>query len=74
MSAALPPLAARGLQGGGVCRVDSGRPEAQGQSAEVYPARKVAARYLPRDLIDRPKQGFGFPLAIWMRTDMMGHG
>ena len=35
-----------------------------------YILRKVAARYLPQDLIDRRKQGFGFPLAIWMRTEL----
>lgn len=30
----------------------------------------VARRYLPAELIDREKQGFGFPLARWMRTDL----
>jgi asparagine synthase (glutamine-hydrolysing) len=35
-----------------------------------YILRKVAARYLPRELVYRPKQGFGFPLARWMRTDL----
>jgi len=35
-----------------------------------YILKKVAARYLPRELIDRQKQGFGFPLGIWMRTDL----
>jgi asparagine synthase (glutamine-hydrolysing) len=35
-----------------------------------YILRRVAARYLPAALIDRPKQGFGFPLARWMRTDL----
>jgi len=35
-----------------------------------YILRKVARRYLPEALIDRPKQGFGFPLGIWMRTDL----
>ncbi len=35
-----------------------------------YILRRVAARYLPGELIDRPKQGFGFPLARWMRTDL----
>ena len=30
----------------------------------------VAARYLPRKLIDREKQGFGFPLGRWMCTDL----
>ncbi|MGN6392917.1 MAG: asparagine synthase (glutamine-hydrolyzing) [Gemmatimonadales bacterium] len=35
-----------------------------------YILRRVAARYLPPDLVERPKQGFGFPLARWMRTDL----
>ena len=30
----------------------------------------VARRYLPAELVDREKQGFGFPLALWMRTDL----
>lgn len=32
--------------------------------------RRVAERYLPRELIYRPKQGFGFPIGIWLRTDL----
>jgi asparagine synthase (glutamine-hydrolysing) len=32
--------------------------------------RRVASRYLPRQLVYRKKQGFGFPLGIWMRTDL----
>jgi asparagine synthase (glutamine-hydrolysing) len=32
-----------------------------------YILRKVAARYLPRELIERKKQGFGFPIGRWMR-------
>jgi asparagine synthase (glutamine-hydrolysing) len=35
-----------------------------------YILKKVAGRYLPDELIERKKQGFGFPLAIWMRTDL----
>jgi asparagine synthase (glutamine-hydrolysing) len=35
-----------------------------------YMLKKVAARYLPKELIYRKKQGFGFPLGIWMRTDL----
>jgi len=35
-----------------------------------YVLRKLAGRYLPADIINRKKVGFGFPLAIWMRTDL----
>lgn len=35
-----------------------------------YILKKVASRYLPDELIYRKKQGFGFPIAIWMRTEL----
>jgi asparagine synthase (glutamine-hydrolysing) len=35
-----------------------------------YFTRKLSERYLPRELIYRPKQGFGFPLALWLRGDL----
>jgi asparagine synthase (glutamine-hydrolysing) len=35
-----------------------------------YILKKVAGRYLSDELINRKKQGFGFPMAIWMRTDL----
>jgi asparagine synthase (glutamine-hydrolysing) len=35
-----------------------------------YVTRKLGERYLPRELIYRPKQGFGFPLAQWLRGDL----
>jgi asparagine synthase (glutamine-hydrolysing) len=35
-----------------------------------YILKKVASRYLPPELIHREKQGFGFPLALWMRKDL----
>ena len=35
-----------------------------------YILKKVAGRYLPAKLLNRPKQGFAFPLGVWMRTDL----
>ena len=35
-----------------------------------YILRRVASRYLPNELVNRKKQGFGFPLGIWMRSDL----
>jgi len=32
--------------------------------------REVARTYLPPALVDRPKQGFGFPLGRWFRQDL----
>jgi asparagine synthase (glutamine-hydrolysing) len=32
--------------------------------------KEVAARLLPRDLLDRPKQGFGVPLGVWFRGNL----
>jgi asparagine synthase (glutamine-hydrolysing) len=29
--------------------------------------RALAARYLPESIVNRPKKGFGFPLALWLR-------
>jgi asparagine synthase (glutamine-hydrolysing) len=41
-----------------------------------YILKKVASRYLPKELICRQKQGFTFPLGIWMRKELAGllHG
>jgi asparagine synthase (glutamine-hydrolysing) len=35
-----------------------------------YILKKVAGRHIPGELINREKQGFSFPIAIWMRTDL----
>jgi asparagine synthase (glutamine-hydrolysing) len=35
-----------------------------------YLLKKVAARYLPVELINREKQGFSFPIARWIRGDL----
>jgi asparagine synthase (glutamine-hydrolysing) len=32
-----------------------------------YVTRRLAERYLPHELVHRRKQGFGFPLALWLR-------
>jgi asparagine synthase (glutamine-hydrolysing) len=32
-----------------------------------WPLRRILYRYVPRELIERPKQGFGIPLAEWLR-------
>ena len=32
--------------------------------------RKILYRYVPRELIERPKQGFAIPLAAWLRGEL----
>ena len=32
--------------------------------------KQVAAQLVPRDILDRPKQGFGVPLGTWFRGDL----
>ena len=32
--------------------------------------RKVLYKYVPRELLERPKQGFGVPLSAWLRGDL----
>ena len=35
-----------------------------------YLLRKVAERYLPKDVIYRPKTGFGSPVRSWLKTSL----
>lgn len=37
-----------------------------------YLLRKLLARYLPRELFERPKMGFGAPINVWFRKDLKG--
>jgi asparagine synthase (glutamine-hydrolysing) len=46
-----------------------GRLKLKGRNLK-YILKQVAAKYLPRELIYRRKQGFGFPIALWMRTEL----
>lgn len=34
--------------------------------------REIAYRYLPRELIDLPKQGFGLPMSRWAKDELLG--
>jgi asparagine synthase (glutamine-hydrolysing) len=34
--------------------------------------RKILYRYVPRELIDRPKRGFAIPLSSWLRGELSG--
>jgi asparagine synthase (glutamine-hydrolysing) len=34
--------------------------------------RELASRYLPDAIVNRPKKGFGFPLALWLRGPLRG--
>jgi len=35
-----------------------------------YLLREVAKRYIPEDVASLPKQGFGFPVGLWMQRDL----
>ncbi len=35
-----------------------------------YILRKILHQYVPKDLVDRPKQGFGMPVYIWFKGEL----
>lgn len=35
-----------------------------------YLLKQIAHKYIPRELLNRPKTGFGIPVAQWLRTDL----
>ena len=37
-----------------------------------YILRKILYKYVPRKLLDRPKQGFGIPIDSWLKNDLRG--
>ena len=39
-----------------------------------YLLRKLAYRYIPRQILDRPKMGFSVPMAEWLRGGLRGWG
>jgi asparagine synthase (glutamine-hydrolysing) len=36
--------------------------------------RMLLARYLPKDMIERPKRGFSVPISSWLRTELRSWG
>jgi len=35
-----------------------------------YILRELVHRYVPKEMMDRPKMGFAIPIADWLRTDL----
>jgi asparagine synthase (glutamine-hydrolysing) len=35
-----------------------------------YPLRKIISKYIPDDIMNRPKAGFGVPIHNWLRNEL----
>jgi asparagine synthase (glutamine-hydrolysing) len=44
--------------------------EVKGKNGKKWILKKVLDKYLPNELTDRPKMGFGVPLQDWIRSDL----
>lgn len=42
----------------------------RGQLGPKHILRKILYRYIPRNIVERPKMGFGIPLLQWLRGDL----
>jgi asparagine synthase (glutamine-hydrolysing) len=42
----------------------------RGELGRKHLLKKILYRYVPRELVDRPKQGFAIPLEAWLRDDL----
>ena len=40
------------------------------KGSKKYLLKKIAHKYIPKKLLDRPKAGFGLPVLEWLKTDM----
>jgi asparagine synthase (glutamine-hydrolysing) len=50
--------------------IDSATHRADGRGKWVL--RELLARYVPRELFERPKKGFNIPMGAWLRTELRG--
>lgn len=42
------------------------------EGVSKWPLRQILYKYVPRDLVERPKKGFGIPVDKWLRNELRG--